>query len=336
MNSRLLRHGRTAAAALVVVAAGAACSTDRATVFDPVGPNSYDFHLANAPSVAAAGLPSGSVKVTAGTPNTVTLKLDNLNRLSGGVYKVWVAVSASDQLTDVTPLVGDVTFTDADGNATTTTGTSTFADGGAGTEVVLTAPLPASPAFNVAFVSIESGTGTGTTPAAAMPLWGTLSTTSKALTFGTFAAKASDRYAYFINGHGEGGVRGTTLVVDDTLIARPPVGYYYGAFLVKGDESDTLYLGELTAPFPRRNVSLRDADVSIVDPVVETSPPVLHYASILFDGTKANLKMPLPYQGLDNFFISLIAKQGVQGELPPNVVTAATLPDIVTTPPATP
>lgn len=333
MNSRILRHGRIAAAAAVLaaVAAGAACRPDRATVFEPYGPNSYDFHLTNADDIASAGLPQGTVDV-AGTDVTVTL--GNLHPLASGVYKVWAATVADDQLSNVTALTGDVTVTDAEGTSTTTNGTSTFADGGAGVTVSLAAPVAAGNAFNVVFVSIESSAG-ATAPSTSIPLWAEIAGDgSYDLTFGNFTAKAASRYAYFINGHGEGGVRGTTLIVDDSSLARPPIGYYYGAFLVNADGSDTLYLGELTAPFPRRSISLRDADASVVDPVVQTNPPLITTASILFDGSKAGLTGTLPYAGWTNFFIALIAKQGVQGALPPNVVTAGTLPAIVTTAPA--
>ena len=334
MNSRILRHGRVAAAAAVLaaVAVGAACQPDRATVFEPFGPNSYDFHLENAGDVASAGLPQGTVDV-AGTDITVTM--GNLHPLTSGVYKVWAATVANDQLSNVTALTGDVTVTDAEDNSTTTNGTSTFADGGAGVTVSLTAPVAADNAFNVVFVSIEANAG-ASAPSTAIPLWAEIDGDgSYDLTFGNFTAKAADRYAYFINGHGEGGVRGTTLIVDDSSLARPPMGYYYGAFLVNADGTDTLYLGELTAPFPRRNISLRDADASVVDPVVQTNPPLIATASLLFDGSKAGLTGTLPYENLTNFYISLLAKAGKTGELPPNVITSATLPDIVTTPPAT-
>ena len=350
MNSRILRHGRIAAAAIAVVVAATACKSDRATVFEPYGPNSYDFHLSNADDIASAGLPAGTVTVTTGatatTPGTVKVTLDNLHALSGSVYKVWIAEAINDDLVNVSPLVGNITVTDAAGNETTTANASTF-NGGAGTTIVIDADAttfgsnPSTAQHNVVFVSIESGTGTSDTPSATQPLWALYTVSANPstpvtanMTFGAFAKKAADRYAYFINGHGEGGVRGTTLIVDDSSLARPPIGYYYGAFLVNADASDTLYLGELTAPFPRRNISLRDADASVVDPVVQTNPPLITTASILFDGSKAGLTGTLPYEGWTNFFIALIAKQGVQGELPPNVVTSGTLPTIVTTAPA--
>jgi hypothetical protein len=274
------------------------------------------------------------------------------------VYKVWSGTATDDGVTDIKPLVGtvDVTTTTDDGaggtvdNTETTVGTSTFSAGGSNVVVTLTADAasfgsdPAAPARNVIFVSIESGTGSSDTPSTAQPLWAlytaaaptgtaTSKTTEESFIFGTFAPKAADRYEYFLNGRGKAGVRGTTIVADDSSLARPPIGYYYGAFLV--GETDTLYLGELTAPYPRRNVSLHDADVNLVDPVVSTRPPLLTATSLRFDGTTKGLAMPLPYKGFANLVIALQAKLGAAEELPPNMILVGGLPEKVTTPPAT-
>lgn len=366
MISSLHRHGRSALAAAALLAAGAACRPDRATVFDPAGENSYDFRM-TVNSAADAALPGGTVAVTrrsTGT-GTVVATLTNLNRLSGGVYKVWSGTATDDGVTDVVPLTGTVaviTTTDDGAGGTladtaTTAGASTFSAGGSNVTVKLTADAasfgsdPAAAARNVVFVSIESSEA-ATTPSSAQPLWAiytaaaptgtaTSKTTTTALTFGTFAPKLADRYVYFLNGRGKGGVRGTTIIADDSALARPPVGYYYAAYIVGNDAetgatTDTLYLGELTAPYPRRNVSLRDADVNAsLDPVVSTRPPVLTAASVRFDGTTKGLKAPLPYEGFTNLIVALQAKLGATGELPPNMILVGTLPEKATVPPAT-
>jgi len=93
-----------------------------------------------------------------------------------------------------------------------------------------------------------------------------------------------------------------------------------------------VYLGEFTAPFPRRNLSLFNADSVIVDPLVQPEGQgAVLAASIRIDadtvsglGSQAN-----PFLGFTEIFVTLESKNKVPDRLGPVIVLRASLPDII-------
>ena len=55
--------------------------------------------------------------------------------------------------------------------------------------------------------------------------------------FGNYDPSPLKEYNYVQTGRGRAITRGNILVVDDSALSRPPVGYYYATYLVKRDDS---------------------------------------------------------------------------------------------------
>lgn len=340
------------AAGITLAVLAAACRSDRASVLEPFGEPSYDFPI----TTQAAGLPGGSV--FAERPATgngfIEVELTNLEPLSSGVYKVWIGEenSTDNSIANVVAATGDifVVTTDTAPNGTVTetetqSSGSSFSAGGPNVTVFLDiddetlGSDPTSAARNVIFVSLETSAG-ATTPADAKPLFARYTrpaadgTRTTALTFGNYSPDPAVRYSYIATGRGRGGVRGTVVVADDSALTRPPKGYYYAGFLIARDSlgapTDTIYLGELTAPAPRRSISLRDADIAFPDVVVVNRPPSITAGALRFDaGGSANNN---PFTGFAELVITLQNKFGTEGVKAPNQVLKGTLPSIVTSP----
>lgn len=235
---------------------------------------------------------------------------------------------------------------------TTVIGTaSSFRNGGPATEVILTI-TPTSIAGvdpfakNLVLITIEAD-DTPTTPTGPMPLWartdeadvgGTASVDvfTTPISFGNFDPDPDLDYDFAATGRGRVAFRENVLVIDDSALARPPEGYYYAAWLVMRDSTtnaveDSVPLGPQTAPFPRRNVSLYDADVQLPDPVVQASPPSITAAGnrvdadtvvALGDGRAA-------FRDVAQIFITLEAKRGDPGPMSPSIVLSGAVPDAV-------
>ncbi len=95
---------------------------------------------------------------------------------------------------------------------------------------------------------------------------------------------------------------------------------------------DTVYLGEFTAPFPRRNLSLFNADSLIIDPLVQPEGQrAVLAASIRIDAdTVSGLgALANPFQGFTEVFVTLESKNKVPDRLGPVIILRAALPDIV-------
>lgn len=340
------------AAGLSLAVLAAACRSDRASILEPFGEPSFDFPITQ----QAAGLPGGSVvaaRPTSGT-GTVTVTLANLEALTKGVYKVWIGEeNATDtSIANVVAATGSITITTTDtapGGAITTSQSvasgSAFSAGGRNVSVSLVVDAttlgsdPTTAARNVVFVSLETSDA-ASVPADAKPLFARYTqpaaagSRNTALTFGNYSSVPSQRYTYVARGRGRGGVRGTVVVADDSSLTRPPKGYYYAGFLIARDSVgvpiDTIYLGELTAPAPRRSISLRDADIAFPDVVVVNRPPSITAGALRFDAGRSASKNP--FTGFTELVITLQNKFGAEGVKAPNQVLKGTLPSIVTKP----
>jgi hypothetical protein len=154
--------------------------------------------------------------------------------------------------------------------------------------------------------------------------------------FGNFEPDPADQYVFFPVGRGVATYSGGVLTIDDSALARPPEGYYYEAHMIARDErgrpwADTVTLGPLTAPYPRRNVSLFNADVEIVDEVVLTNPPSIRAAAFRFDADTSALPDALPFEGLDEIWITLENKKGRPNHASPSVILVSIIPTPVNT-----
>ncbi|MBC7790971.1 MAG: hypothetical protein H7Z74_13575 [Anaerolineae bacterium] len=359
---KFLLFKRAAAGALALTIA--ACNPDRAVSTDAVGDPAYGIQLV----LTGSNVPKGSVKFTfprnAADPvrDTVRVTLTGLDTLESGFYTVFLGDSLGTSFKRATGTL-IVTRTDTVLNAlgdpvpqpTTTTfqNVSSFQNGGPRNSVVFVTTraqsgLTASDSIQTVLVTIEDN-AQATTPSAsrrpifarrgqgtAVPATGAASRTSQIL-FGNYGgANRSDDFVFIPTGRGRAYVRGSVLVINDSSLTRPPLGYYYAAFAVKGDSTrtpiDTVYLGEFTAPFPRRNLSLFNADSLIVDPLVQPAGQrAVLAASIRIDadtvsglGSGSN-----PFLGFTEVFVTLESKNKVPDRLGPAIILRAALPDII-------
>lgn len=170
------------------------------------------------------------------------------------------------------------------------------------------------------------------------------------LSFGNFAFEPADQYVYVPAGRGRAYFRGDVMVINDSSLSRPPLGYYYAAYVVKSDDVtnlpvDTVYLGPITAPFPNREVSLRHADSVLVAPEVQVlvippnlagswpnpSPSAILAASTRVDADTVAALMGAAgaFQGVSQVFITLESKNAAEGRLGTNILLRAPVPGIV-------
>jgi hypothetical protein len=140
------------------------------------------------------------------------------------------------------------------------------------------------------------------------------------------------------------------MVINDSSLTRPPLGYYYAAYVVKSDDVtnlpvDTVYLGPITAPFPNREISLRNADSVLVAPEVQVlvippnlagdwanpSPSAILAAStrVSADTVSALMGATGAFRGLTQVFITLESKNAAEGRLGPAILLRAGVPEIV-------
>ena len=125
---------------------------------------------------------------------------------------------------------------------------------------------------------------------------------------------------------------GPVLMLTDSLMSRPPKGYYYAAYVFKralGDiVPDTLYLGEQRSPWPNRDLSQRNADVSITDPANVFDVPYQIRAGQyrLEADTIAGMPATTPYKEYFEIWVTLQAKAGFEGRMSPGRVAFAPVP----------
>lgn len=329
----------------------------------------------NVPSIALTYRRPAGTPQTPPVDTSVTVTLRGLDSLTTRVYQVWLADLNPDStgLVNVVKATGRLRWVrtdssvNAEGDIVTTevsqeipAAGSSFTNGGPATrvELRLTRASTGTNVFTrqVVFVTLEQDAN-ATTPGDVRPLWARLSdrggetaevipgpsgpvtiaaTSSAAGRFGNFAPKPANEYRFVPVGRGRGDFLGRVLTLDDSALARPPVGYYYAAALVKRDSAtsavtDTLDLGAQTAPWPRRAVSLFDADVSTPDPVVQLVPPSITAAAsrIVADTVPGLVLDAHPYKGLAEARITLESKYGRADVVAPTVVVSGTVPGVV-------
>ncbi len=230
--------------------------------------------------------------------------------------------------------------------ADSTTRVSAFQDGGPSTLITFQADsarfLGVNPLTrNLVLISIVTDAA-ATAPSEIQPLFAnytrtTAGTSTSPLRFGNYHPRADSVYVFGISGRGFASVfNDEILIIEDSSLARPPEGYYYAASLIRRDSAnvvrDTILLGAQTAPFPRRNVSLRDADISLVDPVVQASPPIIVAASNRIDAdtiSALNAAGNRPFLGVANVLITLESKFGFEAIVSPSVILSATVPNSI-------
>ena len=353
-----LRSHLRAARPLVALAALtlAACDVDRATATEPFGAIGYGTRLT---PVIGANLPNGLVSRNTAS-DTVIIRVAGVEELAAGnAYHVWFGTfnNADSTVIDWVRAVGnlrtvtyDTTGVDpASGQpivdstgVVNVAGTSSFSTGGPQVRHRLAVPQATRGTRNVVLVTIEDGAPTTPDLTGPRPLWtilpATLTTAGTAMFFGTFNPRPNERYVFTNVGRGLATFRGGVLTVADTALARPPVGYYYATAIVKrnaeGVPVDTVLLGAQTAPFPRRSISLREADVTQPDGVVLNDPPTILAAANRLIASEAGLGGTLPFEGFTEVIVSLETKAGLEDRLTPTYILSAPVPGVVNTAPS--
>jgi hypothetical protein len=315
---------------------------------DPLCDPAYGF----SPQLSPTILPRGSFRVVPdATPapqnDSVIVTLRGLDSLENGYYSVWVGDSATTAFAAATGnliVIRTDTVLDAFGDpvesqdTTVYNGVTSFQNGGPRNEMRFaftraSAGLANTDPLGHVVVTIEDAAGATTPTFDVSPLWGLRG--GAALSFGHFDPNPASRYVYVPQGRGRTYVRGDILLINDSSLTRPPQGYFLAAYAVKWDADnnivDTLYLGPQRSPFPRREISLRDADVQIVDPLVQTTvPPQILAASVRVDAdTVAGLSGANPYAGIAEIFVTLESKNAVDARMGPAILLRATVPEII-------
>lgn len=349
----------------LAIAALAGCDSERAIATNPVGAPAYGIRL----NSSGSNLPRGTVTyfVRSGMRDSIQLQLQGLDSLAGTArYTLWVRDSAG---TGFQRFAARITMTTVDTavNAqgdpfevrTTTTfaNTSSFSNGGPNRTFRIDGPTPAGFAAGarpglVLLTIEESAMATAPNPFR-RPLWATRTafTAPTATTvanagqvrFGFWSVSPDSLYEYPVGPQrGRALFRGNVLFVNDSSLPRPPRGYFYATYLVKRDDNnqpiDTIYLGPQTAPPPRRDISLRDADSVIVDPTIQTpgftnirSPQIIAAAARASADTVAGIDVNVPFRGVADVLVTLELKNYKVDEarLGPAIVLRADVPTIV-------
>lgn len=263
---------------------------------------------------------------------------------------------------------GDVVTTQ---DIRTVSGVSSFSNGGPATQVELTVTRATSgvgatgttPLTRAIVLITLENDANATVPGDLRPLWarraersaevqanqpGTVPPVPLSLTatspsrFGNFALRASAEYRFLPVGRGRGAFGEDFVVFDDSSLSRPPIGYYYAGVVIKRNAAnrpvDTLQLGPQTAPLPRRNISLIDADVSTPDQVVQTTPPSIIAAAnrVSVDTVPRFQGNDTPFLGFSDAYVTLESKYGVPNSAAPTIILSGAVPGVVRNGPPAP
>jgi hypothetical protein len=168
----------------------------------------------------------------------------------------------------------------------------------------------------------------------------TVTTRTTNLSFGNFHADPTQHYVYVPAGRGRGVLleNENILIIDDSSLSRPPRGYFYSTALVTREDDDnfnnldTISLGPQTAPFPDRDVSLFNADVEQVHPVVQVAlpNPQIFAAQARVDGdTLSGLAgTGNPFRGVALVLITLENKFGIEAISPATILLGTAPPGV--------
>ncbi len=328
----------------------AACDEERADLNAPDFPDAYGFQVApNATTV-----PRGTARFGVAAPalDSIDVTIAGLDSLVNGSYVVWLGDSLGGTFKPATGLLtvtrADTTF-DADGNpiqnlVPITVGTvSSFRNGGPNQTLRFRTTRAASgfgagDAMQHLVVSVEEGSAGGA-PGPSRPLYARRADVAVAtgvhtvpLRFGTYGPTVLTERLFVNTIRGRGGFRGPVLMVTDSLMQRPPVGYYYAMYAFKralgSIVPDTVYLGEQRSPYPNRDLSQRNADVQITDPLnVFDSPWQIRAGQVRVSAdTIAGLPSDKPWKEYFEIWVTLQHKAAQNGRMSPNRVAFATVP----------
>src|SRR5688500_10790499 len=350
---------RLLAGALVVLGGTAACSEDTSTVVRPLPNRAFNFLLNREGTNIPRGTVVLTRSATAATALTVTFQGLEVLR-DPYFYQVWLATfnSTTNTVGSFVPVTSTRVITVTTDTSISEIGdfvprvvTDTalnlpgrFNRGGPGALITLqanAAALAAIPtaatASKVLLVTIDSNPASPTPPdefGTQARLWarsintGTAATGTTSLSFGNFHANPAQQYVYSPTGRGRGALleNENILIVDDSALARPPRGYFYATALVTREDDDnfnnldTIPLGAQTAPYPDRDVSLFNADVEQVHPVVQVAlpNPQIFAAQARVDGdTIPGLPgAGNPFRGVALILITLENKFGTEATSP--------------------
>ncbi len=233
--------------------------------------------------VPAAGLTAAQQALLTGAtsrPDTVTMTATNLAPLTNASYQVWftqggttsaaLATGRFDRLVN-NVVVDSNLSTDSFNPAVTDTAGSVYR------MKIDFAAYSTLAAFDAGVLVVAPAGGSTTVLPAVQPLWAGVSNKlpgkaapalSSALTFGNFDNGGASSFRWAPVGNGTGGVFGRSLDVQVYRLQRPPVGYYYNAYLRNSISGAMWDLGTITGPFPDY-ATLIDADVNATGPVNE-------------------------------------------------------------------
>ncbi|HKS07067.1 MAG TPA: hypothetical protein VJR92_12190 [Gemmatimonadaceae bacterium] len=336
MNRRLLVVSSIFAAGLV-----AACDEKTSDLSDTVRPNAYGFQMVG----QATNLPRGTARFrlpNGAQPESIVVTLRGLDSLGTGFWTAWVGDSLGTTFVRIT---GDLSVVRQDttlnplGQADTTVNNFSFpavsAISNGGTNQVMTwrfsratSGVAATDSMQTFLITMEDNNA-ATTPGSRRFLWarrieggtGTAPGTNKnaALKFGNFGSTTLTEYLYSAApARGRGYFQRQIFSVNDSTLARPPLGFYYGIYMhaqlyLPGD---TLFVGPLRSPWPRRELSLQNADSLITDPeVVLSVPPSILAAALRISGDTLGMPTSFPYAGYAFVRLNLVPKAGVAGQM---------------------
>lgn len=369
MQRHIRRSALLASVAATTVLGAVACQSDQASVLEPAGSLVFNFPLALTGTNMPRGVVRKSLDTTNALNNTTKIVLSGLQTLKDPTaYQVWLgkpgtgtaitwkkAVGTLKVVSTDTSLntLGDPTGTER--LAATRNNVSSFSLGGArirDTLVITGASFGEDPApYTVTLVTVEDDPTTVTDPTASTirPLWVRLSkatTTSGTFSFGAFNEDPTLQYVYKATGRGTAGVRDNVLIVDDSLLSRPPVGYYYATHLLRAvpnatdttlRDTATFALGAQHLPYPHRDQSLENADVELIPGYVIDNPPTVLYAGVrlkvdtLTAAGTVNQAQPFAYYR--QVLVTLESKKGDPAAGPsPAVVLVGVFTDLISKP----
>jgi hypothetical protein len=340
MSRRLL--GAALGATLIL----GACEEERADI------NSPDFPTAHGFALVASGnaLPRGTFFWNA-TQDSIRVTLLGLDSLATGSYAVWagdVDGTGFKRLSGSLRAVrADTTF-DADGNPIRNDvpfehgDVTSFRNGGPNQTLTFrttrtSAGLGATDPVGHLIVTIETDAN-ATTPSDAKFLFARRTTAAAAtvnLIFGNYAPAVADQYQYLNSIRGRGGFRGPVLMVTDSVMSRPPRGFYFAGYAFKsslgGITPDTVYLGEQRSPYPNRALSQFDADIRVTDPENVFDTPYQIRAGQFRVSADSISKLPrtTPWKEYSEVWVTLQNKAAQPGRMGPNRVAFGVVPAVI-------
>lgn len=349
----------------------AACGDERSITSEPQGALGFGTAYSKISTNLPRGSVTYPVAIVASaTPATdsVIMLAAGLDSLTTGTYTLWFANDSATKWVRATSMNVTITKVDSSLNAlgdpvftTTVTnrpGIDGFKNGGANASFrVATARnaatgMAATDSLNVVLLSVETGTP-GAAPGEVRAMWTRRSQANASrlatIRFGTFrprlapipgAPAANQEFVVATNGvmtivpRGRVEVRGKIMISNDSNYLRPPVGYYYNAYVIKLDSTgkfqDTVYIGRRTSPYPER-VSLFEADKTRPAPeVVFDTPYVINaMATRVSTDTIADANTTPPWKDFGFVRVNLQSKYSAEGRMGPNTVVEAVLPKSV-------